>query len=220
MASGTIGGLTDQRVFKVTHRFMVAGQRQQLGYHVRDVAVNDNDSEDVAGVADGWGMTNLRTLLLNTDSYLATDVIRLASDEGFTIDHVSTFGTKSVAGVAPLPSFLACQVALKTQRRKRYGQGRFFLPLRDENDVTGDSLVAAAVTSFQGVVDALTDLFTGDPVTHDLLLCNAHGVIPPKAATGSSPARPEIPPTWYDVDAVILKSAVTMLRSRKAGIGQ
>jgi hypothetical protein len=220
MASGTRGGLTDQHVFKVTHRFMVAGQRQQLGYHVRDVAVNDNTPETVANVADGWGMTNLRTLLLTQDNYVATDVIQLDSDQGFTIDHVNVVGTKSVAGVAPLPSFLAVQVALKTQRRKRYGQGRFFLPLRDENDITQDSLITTAVTAFQGVVDALTDLFMGSEVTHDLLLCNTHGIIPPKAATSTSPARPEIPPSWYDVDAVILKSAVTMLRSRKAGIGQ
>jgi len=121
--------------------------------------------------------------------------------------------------VAPLPNFVAVNIALKTQRRKRYGQGRMFWPLRDENDVTGDSLITAAVTSFQGVIDALTSLYTGSEVTHDLLLCNAHGVIAPRAAHGSTPARPEIPPSWYDVGAVKLNTAVTMLRSRKVGIG-
>lgn len=219
MPSGTIGGALDQHVFRCTVRFRRNNQKMQTGFFVRDVAVNDNSCEDVANVVDGWVTTNFRTLLQNLDPVDAVDVVRLMSEEGFTKEYTGLTGTKSIVAVSVVPTFLAAQIALKTQRRKRYGQGRMFWPLVDENDFTGDSLTSGAVTAFQGVIDALTTLFTGSDLTHDLKLCTAHGVIAPRAAHGSTPARPEIPPTWYDVDAVKLNTAVTMLRSRKVGIG-
>ena len=139
--------------------------------------------------------------------------MRLGGEEGFTKEYTTLTGTLSLVSVSVVPTFMCAQIALKTQRRKRYGQGRMFWPIRDENDFEGDKLTSGAVTRFQGVIDALTTLFTGNPVTHDLLLCNVHPLI---EARGT---RPAIPAAWYDVDAVKLNTAVTFLRSRKAGIG-
>ena len=219
MASGTIGGITDQNVFKVNVLYTANGQHCQTGFKVRDVAVNDNTCETVANSADAWVTGNFRALLLPIDFILATDVVRLHSEEGFRIEHTAMAGTNAPGDTHYAPTFLSAMVSLKTQRRKRYGQGRMFWPVRDDVMFDRDTLTAGGLANLQGVLDALLALYTGSDLTHDLKLVNAHEIIPPRAATTGSPARLEIPATWYDVEASKLSTALTSLRSRKVGIG-
>ena len=219
MAKGTIGGIADQNVFKVNVRFKINQQECQTGFKLRDVAVNDNSVQDVIDTVVPWVNDSFRTILSTADAIVGVDCIKLHSEEGAEHLFVNLFGTQAQSNTQKIPGFIAVGIALKTSIRKRYGQGRMFWPIRDENLIDQDFLNAAGVTAIQGVIDALTTLFTGDQLTHDLLLVNSHEVLAPRAAHGSTPARLEIPPTWYDVDVVKLNTTITGLRSRKVGIG-
>ena len=92
-------------------------------------------------------------------------------------------------------------------------------PVRSETHTDDELLNAAGVAAFTGVIDALTARYLGSIATTDFTLINVHGVLPPRAATTTRPARPEIPAMYYDVTAVRLRTALSFLRSRKAGVG-
>jgi hypothetical protein len=220
MARGTWGGLTDPNLFKVAIRFQFANNfKGQTGFKLRDLAVQDNTCESVANAVVPWVNGSFRTLLNQLDTILAVDVIKMGTDEGFTHLFDNTHGTVTVAADVICPSYNAVNIALRTQLRKRYGQGRMFWPVRRDDDINMDTLNAQGLAAQQGALDALMTAFSGSVLTHDLVLVNAHKVIPPRAATASTPARPEIPPSWYDVESVKVNTAITSLRSRKVGIG-
>ena len=217
MADGSLGGALDQNVFKVRCGMQVNLQKIETGFKLRDVAVNDNSAEDVADAVDTWFNGAFKAILSTVDKLLYIDVTKMFSEEGFRKEYVNVTGTMA-GGVdlfAPTPT--AVQISLKTQRRKRYGQGRMFWPCRAENWANGDFLNSTGIAGMQGVVDDLLSKFTG--VSADLHLCNAHLTIPPRAATTTSPARPEIAPHWYDVDTVKINEALTFIHSRKSGVG-
>lgn len=219
MAQGTWGGGGDPNIWRVAIRFMCGGSQCQTGFKLRDVAVQDNDANEVIAPVDNWVQNFFRPLLLTADQIIAVDATRLGGEEGAELLYPNLFGTSGINPADASASFMAVNVALKTSLRKRYGQGRMFLPFRRDQDADQNFLNNSGIAAFQGAIDGLTTAFTGDPVTHDLLLVNAHGVLPPRAATASSPARPEIPAKWYDVETVKINRTVTALRSRKAGIG-
>jgi hypothetical protein len=114
---------------------------------------------------------------------------------------------------------MAANVALKSEIRKRYGQGRMFLPVSAERFVGGNILLEPGILTIQAFITKLVDNFIGSAVGHDLHLVNAHGILPqigsPEVGTGHA----EIPRSWYDVTSLRLNTQVTMLRSRKAGVG-
>lgn len=219
MAKGTLFGLTDPNVFKVNVRFTIGNEKCQTGFKLRDLATQDNSVQDVIDAVDPWVTNFFKPLLMTADKIDAIDVTKLGSDEGAEKLYVGVTG--NIAGSTPQfqPSFIAANIALKTSLRKRYGQGRMFWPLREEGWQDAGFLNAAGIAAFQGAITGLTDAFSGSVITHDLVLVNTHGVLPARAATGSSPARPEIPASWYDVEVVKLNTLVTSLRSRKIGIG-
>ena len=220
MARGTWGGALDQNVFKCNIRFQIGNNHCQTGFKVRDVAVNDNTPEDVSAPVVLWANDHFKNLLLGSDLLVAVDILKLGTDEGFTHNFAAgTVGTMSSGSFSPEPSFLASNISLKTQLRKRYGQGRMFWPVRGEEWVTGDLLNGPGIAAHQGVLDALATAFTGSTTTHDLLLCNAHGPIAARAATTSAPERAAIAPSWYDVESLRLNTTVTSIKSRRIGIG-
>jgi hypothetical protein len=219
MARGEIGGVGSPNIFKCSIRTRIENQLVQTGFKVRDVAVQDNDPSEVGAVVKSWVDDHYKALFLVTDDILAVDVLKMGTDEGWTYEYSNVHGTASLTTGTWHAPFICANISLKTQLRKRYGQGRMFWPVRFENYTDGGVLNATCIAGFQGVIDALTTAFTGSTTTHDLLLVNTHGVLPPKAATASSPARPEIPASWYDVESVKLNTYITTLRSRKAGIG-
>lgn len=219
MARGLIGAVDAPNIFKVTFRFNLFDSQCQTGFKVRDLALNDNTVQNVLDVFDPWFLTNFRPLLNQADRLVALDVVKMGTEEGLEKIYNGIAGSRINGGTSIPPAFLAANISMKTQLRKRYGQGRMFWPLRDDNLFDGDKLNGAGVAAIQSVVDALLALTTGSVLTHDLRLVNTHGTLPPKAATPSRPARPEIPPSWYDVDTVRVNEPVTALRSRKIGIG-
>lgn len=219
MAEGTWGGTLDTKPFRVTIEMLINQQKVQTGFHLRDLAVQDNSCEDVAGEVVDWVMNNFRTQMTVADAMVAVDVTKLGTEEGFTHSFVNTFGSANVGNSFTMPTFLTCKVALKRQARKRYGQGRMYWPVRAEQLVDGDVLNATGVAQYQGVIDALLAKFSGSVLTHDLSLINLHGILAPRPANGTTPARPQIPAKWYDVEAVILSTALTTLSSRKIGHG-
>jgi hypothetical protein len=217
MADGTMGGALDQNVFKVSIGYLSQGQHCQTGFKLRDVAVNDNDAGEVNDAVQLWANGAFKALLLDSDFLEYVDVVKLFSEEGSRHDYVNNAGTRAASASSILPTFLACNISLKTQRRKRYGQGRMFWPMRDDRWVDLDILNAGGIAAFQGAIDDLVARFTG--LTADLHLCNSHLTIPARAATTTTPARAAIPPHWYDVDTVKLETAVTAIKSRKVGRG-
>lgn len=219
MARGTWGGALDPNIYKVSIRWQQGSGLCQTGFKVRDKLVQDNTPETVATTVWTWVNASFRTMLMNADTLLGVDALKLGTDEGFTYTPVNVHGTMNPDQSVWEPGFLCANIALKAQLRKRYGQGRMFWPLRNGDWTTQETLNAVGIAAYQGVIDALVAAFGAANVGNDLGMVNAHGVLPPRAATGSRPARPEIPASWYDVDTVRLTSVVTGLKSRRAGIG-
>jgi hypothetical protein len=219
MARGTWGGALDANIFKVNFRFYMGASKCQFGFKLRDAVTNDNSAQEVADQVRSVAADPFRALIPAVDGLEGIDVIRLGSEEGGWSPQALQAGTLGAAGENELPNFTSVAVTLKSEIRKRYGQGRFFLPLCVNSDKAGNNLQAAGVTRIQTFLDVLSDNFTGAPETHDLILVNAHPLLPARGVIGGSGYRPEIPASWYDVVSLRINSLVTSLRSRKAGVG-
>lgn len=219
MARGTWGGSGDPNVFRCTIRFRLGTQKCQTGFHLRDVAFNDNTEQEVAEEMQTQLLTPFRGILHSTDSIESWEAAILGQDTGYSLPETNGAGTLSDGASSIEPTFVSAVVSLKSEIRKRYGQGRMFWPTRSESSIDGDVFNAGAIAMYTVLVDAFTDHFTGDPVTHDLLLVNAHGIIPAHGVIGNPGYHPEIPASWYDVLSLRLNTVVTSLRSRKVGVG-
>jgi hypothetical protein len=217
MASGLILGTGAKAVYQVNIGWLANNQHCQTGFAVRDVAFNDNTAQGVLDVIDPFANGLFKGLLLDSDRLLFLDVARLFSEDSAHKDYVNVPGTNGSGQATYLPTFLSMKIAMKRQARKRYGQGRMFWPIRQDTWVDADTLTAGAITAVNSIIQWLTDNLTG--VTADLHLCNYHMVIPARPAKGSTPAREEIPPTWYDVDTIVLATDATAVKSRKVGRG-
>lgn len=219
MARGTWGGTTDPHIFKCDIHFIRSGQHCQTGFHLRDVAINDNTEQEVADQVRTVLWSPFRTLLATTDTVDFVTAKILGQDTGAVAAGNAEAGTSSADAGQQVPSFMCALVTLKSEIRKRYGQGRMFFPVVAESQIDTNNASSILIGGMTTIINAINDNFTGDPVTHDLILVNAHGVLPPRAPTAHSPGRPEIPASWYDVVSVRLNTQLTALRSRKVGVG-
>lgn len=219
MARGTWGGATDPNIFRCTIRYLKDGQHCQTGFYLRDVAINDNTEQDVANEIRDQLETPFRNFLRNSDGIEGFDARILGQDTGAFANPVLTNGASQTSDAEAVPNFVAVVLTMKSEIRKRYGQGRMFLPVPSEDEIDGNQLSVFGHQTTDPFVTALTDHFTGDPLTHDLLLVNAHGTLPARAPTPTTPGRPEIPPSWYDVVSLRLNTILSSLRSRKVGVG-
>lgn len=219
MARGTWGGGGDPSIFKINILFLLGTSKCQTGFKVRDKLVQDNTAQEVADEARTQLLEPFRGLLAQTDSVLGFDVRKLGSDEGGWAPAAVGVGINNIALGDELPNFMCCNIQLKSEIRRRYGQGRFFLPIIIEDQVTGNVLSVQGVQAMQTFVDVVVDHFMPDDVANDLALVNAHPLLPARGAPGTPGARPEIPASWYDVTSVRVNTIVTALRSRKAGVG-
>lgn len=217
MARGPWGGTGDFQPLKARISWQMGTNVAQTGFHLRGATFEFGGVEDAATAVLDWVDDNFRTLLDLTDTVLGVDVVNRVTLEGFSISPASMVGTLN-AGANVAPDFMCNTVIMKGELRAKYGQGRMFWPQRWENHETNDVLNSSGIAAFQSVITALTTRFTGNTVTGYNLI-NVHGLIPPRAATSTAPARPAVQPTWYDVTSLRLNNAVTFLRSRKAGVG-
>jgi hypothetical protein len=219
MARGTWGGTLDPHIFKVNFLFLKGTSKCQWGFKLRDVGIQDNTAQEVADQCLSVLGNPFRTILTPRDSLLGVDVLQLGSEEGGWAPASPGVGTQDITEADETPDFTSCAVNLKAEIRKRYGQGRFFLPIVYEGDVGGNIINNNGVIHVNNVLTPLQSNFTGDPVTHDLILVNAHPLLPMRGTIGGAGFRPEIPASWYDVTSVRINTLVTSLRSRKAGVG-
>lgn len=219
MARGTWGGALDPNIFLVRILFLMGSSKCQTGFKLRDVAVQDNSAQDVADSVSTNCGDAFKFLLTPRDSLLGVDVIKLGTEEGGWQPAEAGVGTATVTTLTQMPAFVSANVALKSEIRKRYGQGRMFLPITQEAHIDSDTINSDGINLFNGFIATLTDNYTGDPVTHDLILVNAHPALPVRGAPGQPGYRPAIPASWYDVASLRLNLLVTSLRSRKAGVG-
>lgn len=219
MARGTYGGALDPNLFKVNLLFLMGTSKCQTGFKLRDVAVQDNSPQDVADQCLTLLQDPMRALLGQTDSFIGIDVLKIGTDEGAWAPSTVLPGARIVGGGAEQPNFMSINVALKSEIRKRYGQGRMFLPTVHQDDVDGNVLSTSGLTWPTSFVTVLQDNFMGDPATHDLILVNSHPALPQIGAPGTPGYRAALPPSWYDVVSIRINAVVTSLRSRKAGVG-
>lgn len=219
MARGSWGGPTDPNIFRCTIRFRLGTSKCQMGFKLRDVAINDNTEQDVAEEIQTQLRAAVVGQLSTNDAVESWEAALLGGDTGYSLPEVNGGGTVGYDAAAAEPGFMAACIALKSEIRKRYGQGRLFFPLVHEGSVSGDVLSQNGINGVTAFVTAMTDHFTGSPATHDLLLVNAHDVIPAHGQIGTPGYHPEIPRQWYDVLSLRLNTVVTSLRSRKAGVG-
>ena len=218
MARGTWGGALDRHPMKVRITWTDDVHVHQTGFTLRSAGTNISSPEEVAADVLPWVDTHFRTILQTNQRILGIDVVDMVTAEGGGVSPANMLGTRVVAESNRAPSFLCIVVSMKGELRTRYGQGRMFWPIIGEDSSDGDVINATARTLFGGVMEALAARFIGNTLTgHNLI--NVHGVLPPKGATPSRPARPEIPPSWYDVTTLRVNNALTFLRSRKAGVG-
>jgi hypothetical protein len=222
MARGTWGGTLDPNIFRATIRFTRAGQHCQTSFKLRDAVTNDNTAQEVADAVNTALTASFRGILLTTDLIEGIDVLRLGSEEGgwHPLGAGVAEGQLDVSSAGQgTPAFVSANLALKSEVRKRYGQGRMFLPLVHDGWIDGNLMNATGISNYNAFLTAMTSNFTGDPVTHDLILVNAHPLLPAHLAPGQPGYRAEIPASWYDVVSLRLNTTVTMLRSRKLGVG-
>lgn len=221
MARGTWGGALDPNIFKVTFRFRMGTSKCQTGFKVRDVAAQDNSAQQVAQQVSDTLNTPFRFLLSSNDVLESIDVIKMGTEEGGLVQFTPTLGQggNTNVGTAKLPQFVCANVALKSEIRKRYGQGRMFLPLVNEAHVDENIINNDGVAAINGFLTPLSGNFTGSTVTHDLILVNAHGPLAQRKVPGVSGYRPALPASWYDVVSLRINAAATFLRSRKIGVG-
>lgn len=218
MARGTWGGALDRHPYKVRISWTDDVHILQTGFTLMSVGANVSSPEEAANAVLPWVDEKFKTLLLTTQRIAGIDVVDLTNLEGFAISPGAMVGTRAVGAASQVPSALAYVVSMKGELRARYGQGRMFWPIVTDNDFDGDLLSAAGIAAAQDVIDDLAARFIGNTVGgHNLV--NVHGVIPARAATPTRPARDEVPPSWYDVTSLRLRTVVTFLRSRKAGVG-
>jgi hypothetical protein len=221
MARGTWGGTLDPSIFQVTFRFLRGTSHCQTGFKLRDVATNDNTAQEVADQVNTTLNAAFRGLLSGLDSLESIDVLKLGTEEGGThlITAGSGGGSLTSTAASQVPSFMCANIAMKSEIRKRYGQGRMFLPIANDSEFDGNTLHADGVSVLQSFLTPLQSNFMGDPLTHDLILVNAHPLLPVRGAVGAPGYRPEIPASWYDVVTNRINSTVTALRSRRVGVG-
>lgn len=218
MAQGPWGGLLNQRVFQAKISMSKGTSKFQTGFHLRDVGVNTLSPQDVADEVADFATTSFRTILSDTCRIDGIDVVNLVSKEGGSVSPNNVVGTVATNG-GDGPMYVTLPISYRGELRTRYGQGRGLWPMLIEAWITSDSLNATGIAAVQGVIDEMADRFIGPSITTSMHLINLHGLLPPRAATEDSPARPAIEPTWYDVTSIRMNTALSFLRSRKAGVG-
>lgn len=219
MARGTYGGALDPNIFKVNLRFLMGTSKCQTGFKLRDVAVQDNSAQDVADQVNAVLFAAFKFLLTPRDTFEGVDVLKIGTEEGGWQPANAGAGTMGITTLEETPNFLAANISLKSEIRKRYGQGRMFLPFVAEGNMDGNTINANGVNSINGFLAVMTDNFVGSIVNHDLVLVNSHPAFAGRGAPGQPGYIAPRVASWYDVVSLRTNLLVTSLRSRKAGVG-
>lgn len=219
MARGTWGGTTDIHPLKVRIAFRLGTSNCQTGFTLRDSSLTPSNPQSCADDVGEWVTEAFRNIFSTSDQFLGVDVVDMVTGEGGAMSFANVFGTQALTAATTLPSYVQVPISLKGELRRRYGQGRMLWPVRHENFVDTDILSAGGVTGYQSVIDTMVTRYLGTGSSSDYTLINVHGDIAAKLATPTTPARPAVPPSWYDVTTIRLNSVLSFVRSRKQGVG-
>jgi len=211
MAQGSWGESGDRTVFRVTVRWLAAGQKCQTGFYLRDTGLlNDQDAEDVVNLVDPWVQQRFIHCLHQDDRIDTLDAENITTKVGFA---KSYSGLAGAGGGVRAPNFLQVPVALKGELRRRYGSGRMLWPVAAVGWLNGQQLTDANLADFNTTAADLATRFIGSDLTLPVRLVHAHDTLPAKGA------RPLVPRQWYDVTSIRVSSLVSSIRRRKAGVG-
>jgi hypothetical protein len=220
MAQGTWGsGGTDIHPLQVKISFRLGTSVAMTGFKLRDSSLTPSNPQACADEVADFVNASFRTILLTADQLIGVDVLDLTTGEAGGVSFSNVTGTIAASADQATPSFITAVVSMKSQLRRRYGQGRMLWPVRSEGHLSSDLLSPAVITAYEGVITEMSNRYLGAGGSTDYTLITAHGVIPPRAASPTAPARPEVPASWYDVTTLRLNTVPSFLRSRKQGVG-
>lgn len=218
MAQGTWGGPSEVHPLRVTVKLRLGTSVCQFGFHLRSVV---GDTPDLAGIADGAVTTISPTLVLilaNVDEFTSLIVTDVVTGEGVERPQTGKTGQAGQA-TAILPSFTAATVVMKSQIRRRYGQGRFFLPIRGQIHSLNETLSGGGATAVGNLIAAIMGAYGPASVANAPRLINYHKLLPAtRPHTGPAPLA-EVPASWYDVTSMRVNPTLTALHSRRQGVG-
>lgn len=218
--SGSWGGTGDIHPLRVRISFTLDSVKAQTGFVLRDQSLAPSNPQDCAENVGAFVEANMRGLFYNIDRFDGVDVLDLTTGEGGGYSFNNIVGSLPNNNAEALPSYVTASIAMKGELRRRYGQGRMLMPVRAEHFSDRNVLNGAGVAAFNGFITAMQSQYMETVFsTKRYRLITVHGVIPPRAATPTAPARPEVPPTWYNVTSLRLNSVMSFLRSRKVGVG-
>jgi hypothetical protein len=223
MARVEWGGAGDPPVYQCNVLFQLGQSRCQWGFGMRNVIVTGDNSQAILDELHPWVLSNFRALLSPLDKLIGVDVVNVRDKTGVSHDFGNIGGTSDAQAASTQPGFMACVVSLKSGYRSRLGTGRFFLPVRHEGWVDGDSLSSTGITVLQGFVTAFGTQFITNGLVDGTRLANFHEALPERPRTGRNASAlgplPAVPAMAYDVESLRLNTVPTALRSRRAGVG-
>jgi hypothetical protein len=218
MANGPWGNPGDVHPLRVTVKVRLGTSLAQYGFHLRSVT---GDTPDLPGIADGVVTTVLPTLkliLANIDEVTSIVVTDVVSGEGVERPQTGQTGQAGQAG-ATLPTFVAATVVLKSSIRRRWGQGRFFLPIRGLIHQTGEILSGGGATAVGNHVAAIMGAYGPASVANSPRLINFHDHLLPTRPHKKPEPLPDVPASRYDLTSARVNPTLTALHSRRQGIG-
>lgn len=207
--------LTQSHPLQVRISFTIGGVQCQTGFKLRDQSATASNPQHCAENVGAFCEANFRQLFQVEERLDGVDVLDLVTGEGGGYSFNNVTGTANTGGPTLMPTYVTAPVSMKGELRRRYGQGRMILPVRLEAWCDGTTLNGAGVAAINGFLTAMQAEYMASPVTKTYRLITAHGIIAPKAATPTSPARPQVEPTWYDVTTLRLNTRLSFLRSRR-----
>lgn len=215
MARGTWGGTGDIHPLRVRIAFTLDGIKAQTGFCLRDQSATPSNPQSCAENVGAFVESSFKTILGFVDRFDGVDVLDLTTGESGGFSFANTIGSLPHNHNQFLPSYVTVPVSMKSELRRRYGQGRMLLPVRPEEFSAKNVLNGDGVAAYNGLLSAMQTEYMSTPILKTYRLITVHGVIPPRAATPTAPARPQVEPSWYDVQTLRLNTTLSFLRSRK-----
>lgn len=212
---GTWGDGLSTHPLRVRISYTLDGIKAQTGFVLRDQSATPSNPQDCAENVGAFCNASFKTILSFVDRLDGVDVVDLTTGESGGFSFQNVIGSLPQNNANNLPPFITAPVSMKSELRRRYGQGRMLLPVRPEELTFKGDLNGDGVALYNGLIAAFQSEYMATPITKTYRLITVHGVIPARGATATSPARPEVPASWYDVQTLRLNTKLSFLRSRK-----
>jgi hypothetical protein len=212
MANGPWGADGQPVPLRATVKMRLGTSNCQFGFHLRDPL---NNGTALTPIAEGIATTLLPTLkliLANIDEVTSIVLTNVVTKEGVEVPQTGQTGQAGQAG-ATLPTFMAATIVMKSSVRARYGQGRFFLPIRGTIHMTDNVLSGGGVTAVNNFVSAFRTAYVLPVQNTAPLAINYHAALAADRPHKSPAPLPAVPATYYDVTSVRVNPILTAIHS-------